>query len=161
MEKLIERREMLLEYFSLEVFFVGELCSVLLLVNGYELFLIKLLGFLVRLGFCVNWMEEKVCFESFLKELVRFYVLERLLLKKVVKEEDDGMLDSVDEREEDSKGEEEKRIDVRRRNVKWVLEYVFFLVFKVRLVGMKGIMEVGGVVEVVDLKGLYRVFERC
>ncbi|VBB83941.1 Putative DNA mismatch repair protein Mlh1 [Podospora comata] len=160
-EKLIERREMLLEYFSLEVSPAGELCSVPLLVNGYEPPLTKLPGFLVRLGPCVNWTEEKACFESFLKELAGFYVPERLPLKKVAKEEDDGTLDSADERKEDSKGEEEKRIDARRRNVKWALEHVLFPAFKARLVGTKGIMEAGGVVEVADLKGLYRVFERC
>ncbi|KAK0735703.1 hypothetical protein B0T21DRAFT_368363 [Apiosordaria backusii] len=160
-EKLIERREMLLEYFSLEVSPAGELCSVPLLVNGYEAPLAKLPGFLVRLGPCVDWTEEKACFESFLKELAGFYVPERLPPRKVTKDDDDGCLDSADEREEDAKTEVEKRIDRRRRDVRWALEHVLFPAFKARLVGTKSIMEAGGVVEVADLKGLYRVFERC
>ncbi|KAK4199676.1 putative DNA mismatch repair protein Mlh1 [Triangularia verruculosa] len=162
-EKLVERREMLLEYFSLEVSPAGELCSIPLLVNGYEPPLTKLPGFLVRLGPCVDWTEEKACFESFLKELAGFYVPERLPPKKATKEEGegDGMVDSADEREEDARGEEEKRIDRRRRDLTWALEHVLFPAFKARLVGTKSIMEAGGVVEVADLKGLYRVFERC
>lgn len=40
-----------------------------------------------------------------------------------------------------------------------VLEHVLFPAFKARLVATKGLL--GGVVEVADLKGLYRVFERC
>ncbi|EAQ88026.1 hypothetical protein CHGG_04645 [Chaetomium globosum CBS 148.51] len=77
-EQLIERREMLLEYFSLEISPTGELLSIPLLVKGYNPAIVKLPRFLLRLGPHVNWGEEKACFEDFLKELASFYVPEQL-----------------------------------------------------------------------------------
>ncbi|KAL9585854.1 MAG: hypothetical protein Q9203_004082 [Teloschistes exilis] len=71
--QLIERREMLIEYFQLDVSQSGELNSLPLLVKGYTPSLVKLPQFLMRLGPCVNWMEEKACFHTFLKELASFY----------------------------------------------------------------------------------------
>ncbi|KAI6777955.1 DNA mismatch repair protein MLH1 [Emericellopsis cladophorae] len=76
--RLIERREMLLEYFSFEVSAAGDLFSIPLLVKGYTPSLAKLPSFLLRLGPNVQWDEEQPCFETFLRELATFYVPEQL-----------------------------------------------------------------------------------
>jgi DNA mismatch repair protein MLH1 len=147
--QLIERREMLLEYFSLEISPTGELLSIPLLVKGYNPAIVKLPRFLLRLGPHVNWTEEKACFESFLKELAAFYVPEQL--------------PATPGNVEDAAAEEagiDDEIKTRRAHVRRALEHVLFPAFKSRLVATKSLMQ-GGILEVANLKGLYRVFERC
>ncbi|KAI8629580.1 histidine kinase-like ATPase [Xylariaceae sp. FL1651] len=144
-EQLIERREMLLEYFSLEISPAGEILSIPLLLKGYTPSMAKLPQFLLRLGPYVNWTDEKLCFESFLKELATFYVPEQL-----------PSLPGSDQDEEDVPDE----IKVRRAQVRRAVEHIFFPAFKARLVATKSFMK-GGVLELANLKGLYRVFERC
>ncbi|KAI0390939.1 histidine kinase-like ATPase [Xylariaceae sp. FL0594] len=143
--QLIERREMLLEYFSLEVSPTGELLSIPLLLKGYTPSMAKLPQFLLRLGPYVDWTEEKACFESFLKELATFYVPEQL-----------PALPGSSDVEEDIPDE----VKARRAHVRRAVEHVFFPAFKARLVATKSFMK-GGVLELANLKGLYRVFERC
>jgi DNA mismatch repair protein MLH1 len=147
--QLIERREMLLEYFSLEISPTGELLSIPLLVKGYNPAIVKLPRFLLRLGPHVNWTEEKACFESFLKELAAFYVPEQL--------------PATPGNEEGAAAEEagiDEEIKARRAHVRRAVEHVLFPAFKSRLVATKSLMQ-GGILEVANLKGLYRVFERC
>ncbi|KAF5022242.1 hypothetical protein F66182_5681 [Fusarium sp. NRRL 66182] len=146
-DQLIERREMLLEYFSLEISPAGELISLPLLVKGYTPPLVKLPRFLLRLGPGVDWTEEKACFESFLRELASFYVPEQLPTLP-------GDAESL--REEDISNE----VRARRQHVRHAVQHVFFPAFKARLVATKSLME-DAVLEVANLKGLYRVFERC
>ncbi|KAK4126130.1 DNA mismatch repair protein MutL [Parathielavia appendiculata] len=148
--QLIERREMLLEYFSLDISPTGELLSIPLLIKGYNPAIVKLPRFLLRLGPHVNWTEEKACFESFLKELAAFYVPEQLPAtpgneEGVAAEEEAGISDEI---------------KARRSHVRRALEHVLFPAFKSRLVATKSLMQ-GGILEVANLKGLYRVFERC
>jgi DNA mismatch repair protein MLH1 len=146
-EQLVERREMLLEYFSLEISPSGDLLSVPLLIKGYTPPMAKLPRFLLRLGPYVDWAEEKACFESILKELAMFYAPEQLPPTP-------GDPQSLQEEELD------EELRVRRQNVRWAVEHVFFPAFKARLVATNSLMKTG-VLEVADLKGLYRVFERC
>ncbi|KAI1327508.1 histidine kinase-like ATPase [Xylariaceae sp. FL0255] len=143
--QLIERREMLLEYFSFEVSPAGELLSIPLLLKGYAPSMAKLPQFLLRLGPYVNWTDEQLCFESFLKELATFYVPEQL-----------PPLPGSDEVEEDIPDE----IKARRVQIRRAVEHVLFPAFKARLVATKSFMK-DGVLELASLKGLYRVFERC
>ncbi|KAJ9423811.1 histidine kinase-like ATPase [Fusarium oxysporum] len=146
-DQLIERREMLLEYFSLEISPAGELVSLPLLLKGYTPPLVKLPRFLLRLGPSVDWTEEKACFDSFVRELATFYVPEQLPSLP-------GDADSI--REEHIPEE----LRARRQHIRHAVEHVFFPAFKARLVATKSLME-DGVLEVANLKGLYRVFERC
>jgi DNA mismatch repair protein MLH1 len=152
-EQLIERREMLLEYFSLEISPTGELLSIPLLVKGYNPAIVKLPRFLLRLGPHVNWGEEKSCFEDFLKELASFYVPEQLPATPGNNSEE-GAAAAEEEAEID------EEIKARRTHVRRALEHVLFPAFKSRLVATKSLMQ-GGILEVANLKGLYRVFERC
>ncbi|RDA96111.1 hypothetical protein CP533_1739 [Ophiocordyceps camponoti-saundersi (nom. inval.)] len=149
--QLIDRREMLLEYFSLEISPVGEVVSIPLLLKGYTPPLAKLPRFLLQLGPNVDWAEEKACFDSFLRELAAFYVPERLPPVPAAGS-DDAAADAADVPAETR---------TRRQHVRWAVEHVLFPAFKARLLATEALMGDGGVVEVADLKGLYRVFERC
>ena len=148
--QLIERREMLLEYFSLEISPAGELLSIPLLIKGYTPAIVKLPQFLLRLGPRVNWRDEQACFDTFLRELATFYVPEQLPPEPA----SGPSTDDAAERGIDAE------LAARRRHVRWAVEHVFFPAFKARLVGTKSLMA-GGILEVANLKGLYRVFERC
>ncbi|KAJ6444560.1 DNA mismatch repair protein Mlh1 [Purpureocillium lavendulum] len=141
--QLIERREMLLEYFSLEISPAGELISIPLLVKGYTPSIGKLPQFLLRLGPNVDWTDEKACFESFLKELATFYVPEQLPTASNGK--------GSPAQEEEAPAE----VRTRRQHVRWAVENIFFPAFKARLVATKSLMD-GGILEVASLKGLYK-----
>ena len=139
--QLVDRRDMLLEFFNLEISPDGKLAAIPLFMKGYTPSLAKLPRFLMRLGPCINWEEEEGHIHTFLRELASFYTPEQLPAEKSP--------------ESDADNELQGRIEEMQR----VLEHVLVPAFKSRLVATKGLLE--GVVEIADLKGLYRVFERC
>jgi DNA mismatch repair protein MLH1 len=143
--QLIERREMLLEYFSFEISEEGEIISIPLLLRGYLPSIAKLPRFLLRLGPYVNWVDEKKCFETFLRELASFYVPEQLPPTPGPDDDEEGL---------------DEEIRNRRAHVNKVVEHILFPAFRARLIATRSLMK-GGVLEVANLKGLYRVFERC
>ncbi|KAK3714918.1 DNA mismatch repair protein Mlh1 [Vermiconidia calcicola] len=139
--QLISRKDMLAEYFSLEISEQEELFSIPLMMKGYMPSMAKLPNFLLRLGPHVDWNDEKGCFQSFLRELASFYVPESLP-------------------PEPAKGDkEDAEIAQRRDELHRAIENVLFPALKVRLVATRGLLK--GTIEVANLKGLYRVFERC
>ena len=158
--QLISRKEMLKEYFSLDISDEGRLLSIPLLLKGYMPSLTKLPRFLLRLGPFVDWTDEQKCFESFLRELSSFYVPEKLPPKGKIgpstNNSDVGTPGSSDG-EEDAQYEE--MIEKRRGELLRVLEHVLFPAFRSRIVATNSLLK--GTVEVANLKGLYRVFERC
>ncbi|KAK8161923.1 histidine kinase-like ATPase [Phyllosticta citrichinensis] len=148
-EQLIARRDMLGEYFSLDISPAGDVCSIPLLLKGYVPCMAKLPQFLLRLGPHVNWVEEKDCFCSFLRELASFYVPESLPPPSPPSPPPAA----------GAAGEEDGEVAARRRHLERVVESVLFPAFRSRLVATRGLLK--GIVEVANLKGLYRVFERC
>ena len=149
--QLLSRKEMLKEYFSMEISDEGQLMSIPLLLKGYLPSIAKLPRFLLRLGPFVDWTEEQKCFESFLRELAGFYVPEKLPPKGKKYDKAAGGSD------EDTQYEE--MIEKRRIEMVSVLEHVLFPAFRSRIVATNALLK--GTVEVANLKGLYRVFERC
>lgn len=144
-EQLIERRDMLAEYFSIDVSEDGKLLGIPLLLKGYMPSMAKLPTFLLRLGPHVEWDNEKTCFESFLRELGSFYAPEALPAEEAM-----------------AAGNDEKQVEELRRRramLERTVENVLCPAFRARLVATTGLRK--AVVEVADLKGLYRVFERC
>ncbi|KZF23131.1 putative DNA mismatch repair protein Mlh1 [Xylona heveae TC161] len=197
-EQILKMREMLQEYFSLEISENGQLLSIPLLLKGYVPSMAKLPQFLLRLGPTVDWADEKNCFATFLRELASFYVPESLppspqqghqdssgkdsqsTSQKLrgasaagaedvslgdVGPNDDTLSERPDAMDTDREGngdeeqEEPPEITARRAQLNRMVQDVLFPAFKARLVATKGLLR--GVVEVADLKGLYRVFERC
>lgn len=150
--QLITSREMLLQYFNFEVSLEGKLVSLPLLMKGYTPSLAKLPRFLMRLGPCVDWVDEESCFHTFLGELASFYTPEQLPTRVLAGDE-------TQMRDADGVDEAKASLEERREDMSRVLEHVLFPAFRARLIATKGLLK--GVVEVANLKGLYRVFERC
>jgi DNA mismatch repair protein MLH1 len=151
-EVIIGKAALLQEYFNMEITPEGELCSLPLLMKGYTPSMAKLPQFLLRLGPYVNWNEEKGCFQTLLRELASFYVPESLPLppSATSNPNDKGKQNAV---------EEDQEVAARRAKVREAIEHVIFPACKARLVATKGLLK--GVLEIANLKGLYRVFERC
>jgi len=144
LDQLVQSRGMLNEYFALDISEDGELLSIPLMLKGYMPCLAKLPTFLLRLGPHVNWDDEKDCFDSFLRELASFYSPEALPVAAVTAAASQGAQEEANRR----------RVQLERS-----IENVMFPAFRTRLVATKSLRK--AVVEVADLKGLYRVFERC
>lgn len=142
-QQIMSRKAMLSEYFALDINDEGQLLSIPLLLKGYKPSMAKLPMFLLRLGPFVDWTDEQQCFHTFLVELASFYVPEQLPSKT---------------RRSDEEPEPEAA-SKRRREIEFALEHVLFPAMRSRVVATKGMLT--GVVEVANLKGLYRVFERC
>ncbi|KUM66681.1 hypothetical protein ACN42_g349 [Penicillium freii] len=157
---LVERREMLNEYFSLQISPDGDLLAIPLLLKGYLPALAKLPRFLLRLGPYVDWNSEEGCFRTFLRELATFYTPEQLPVLSDASGESSGESATQGPVVADDSGEDEDAfVRARRAQMVRMLEYAVFPALRARLVATSRLLR--GVVEVADLKGLYRVFERC
>ncbi|KAI9797394.1 MAG: DNA mismatch repair protein [Candelina submexicana] len=150
--QLLDRREMLQEYFSIDLAPDGSLSSIPLLMKGYTPSLAKLPQFLLRLGPNVDWSDEKACFATFLRELASFYVPEALPSATVL-----GQLEVLEDEPLDTTVKLSALSE--RAPAIQVIESLLFPAFKARLVATKEMMK--GAMEVANLKGLYKVFERC
>ncbi|KZO89442.1 hypothetical protein CALVIDRAFT_569915, partial [Calocera viscosa TUFC12733] len=135
---VMAQREMLAEYFSLEITSSGQVATIPLLLPGYTPYLDRLPLFLMRLGPQVDWTSEAECFRTFLHELAYFYV--------------PGPI---------TQGKEDDPADVdTKKSEEWQIEHVLFPAFRKYLEPPRGLLE-RDVVQVAELRDLYRVFERC
>ncbi|OZJ05941.1 hypothetical protein BZG36_01261 [Bifiguratus adelaidae] len=134
---LSEKREMLLEYFSMEISEDGILKTLPLLLKSYTPNMAKLPLFMLRLG-----AEEKGCFQTLSRELAIFYSAEFC----------QGNANSA----EDAPDEEQSAY-------RWQVEHILFPAFKHHLRAQKSLIEEGRacIVQLANLPDLYRVFERC
>jgi DNA mismatch repair protein MLH1 len=152
-ESIMARRDMLHEYFLLEINEIGSVVSLPHLLTGYTPNLDKLPLFLMRLGpqvyvklrslpscvdarLQVNWDSEKECFESFLRELAYFYVPEPLV-------PDSTKVDAENE-----------------HALRWQIQHLLFPAMAKYLQPPKSLLD-RDVVQVAHLPELYKVFERC
>lgn len=149
-QQLISVREMLSEYFSLEISSQGDILALPLLMKGYTPSLAKLPRFLLRLGPHVDWEDEQGCFHSFLRELASWYVPDPLAPLPKSAEDEDGASGG---------GKVDEELIAQHEKLAYQVEHLIFPAFKSRLVATTGMLK--GVIEVANLKGLYRVFERC
>ncbi|KAK0446015.1 histidine kinase-like ATPase [Desarmillaria tabescens] len=138
---LVTRRDMLAEYFSLDISPDGLIESLPLLLRDYTPNLDKVPYFLMRLGPQVNWTSEKECFESFLRELAYFYVPGPAPCF-------DPAAPKTDEQEAQDKAE------------RWQVQHILFPAMRRYLIAPKSLLE-RDVVQIADLPNLYKVFERC
>lgn len=131
---LQESSEMLQEYFSIDIE-NNSLKTIPLLLKGYTPSMNKLPGFVYRLGTQINWNDETECLDGILREIALLYAP-----------------DSLPEEDSDEYIDEQEQIQTTMKDI-------IFPAFQKRLIASKSLLD--GVVEIANLPGLYRVFERC
>ncbi|KAF9162799.1 DNA mismatch repair protein [Actinomortierella ambigua] len=164
---LVERREMLKEYFSVCITEDGHVEALPMILKGYAPNLEKLPDFLWRLGSEVDWTAEKPCFQSISRELAIFYSTHPELVvdeeEEKAKEEgggvDNGLKgDGNNDRAKDLTTLQQKQDAYFQHMVATVL----FPALKRGFIPPKSLVEQPGVVvQVAHVKELYKVFERC
>lgn len=159
--KLWEMREMMDEYFSISITCDSSeyssnavrINSLPLLLKGYTPPLSKLPYFIYRLGIKVNWQEEKPCFDDIIHQIALFYIPE--IIPRSINSNDTESLTTNEE------VQETKDVDLIKRKEEMIsiLEHVLFPCIKRRLLAPRKLLK--DVVEIANLPGLYKVFERC
>ncbi|KAJ3338697.1 DNA mismatch repair protein [Gonapodya sp. JEL0774] len=145
---LVDRRDMLEEYFSLHIDMEGNLQSLPLVLKGFTPVMEKLPTFFLRLGTEVHWDTEKECFQTIAEELANLYALEPPELYHCV-----GV-------EADEDNGESNTVNVERAYFRTV-EHVLFPALRTCLVAPKDWAKGGEILEIANLPDLYKCFERC
>ncbi|XP_063896192.1 DNA mismatch repair protein Mlh1 [Helicoverpa armigera] len=131
-ELLVSKRNMLYEYFSLEMNGNGELLALPLILDGHTPFMGALPTYLVRLVTEVNWDSEKDCFETFSRQTAIFY-----------------SQPNSDPSPESQKSEQ------------WRQEHVLFPALRRNFLPPTSFVHNGAILQIASLNDLYKVFERC
>ncbi|BFZ58481.1 DNA mismatch repair protein Mlh1 [Savitreella phatthalungensis] len=156
-KRIMDMREMLQEYFAIDITESGELKQIPLLLKGYTPPLSKLPRFLASLDTLVDWDDEKACFDTFLRQLALFYVPASYTSQAVLDALEAPPLAEPDRVERfDVVQEDPTEIELKR-----VVETSLFPAFKRRLICTTELAKSGYVTQLTDLPELYKVFERC
>lgn len=139
--------DMLDEYFSIEIecssaWREAKIMSIPILLKDYAPPLSKLPFFVYRIGTKVKWDDEKECLDGILRQIALFYI--------------PAMIERVGE--DDSEALKEKYA-TEMTQLANILDHVIFPAIKLRLLAPRNLLK--DVVEVANLPGLYKVFERC
>ncbi|GJJ72316.1 DNA mismatch repair protein MLH1 [Entomortierella parvispora] len=156
---LISRKEMLQEYFSVVVTDDGNITAIPMMIKGYVPNLEKLPDFLWRLGSEVDWTSEKACFQTIARELAIFYSTQPDQIEE--EDEDEDEADTADPEHED--GEKKKSAQaIEDARFQHMVSTLIFPALKRHFIPPKALIERAGiVVQVAQVKDLYKVFERC
>ncbi|KAF9134519.1 DNA mismatch repair protein [Mortierella sp. 14UC] len=158
---LVARKEMLKEYFSICITNDGKLSAIPMMIKGYVPNLEKLSDFLWRLGSEIDWTSEKGCFQTLARELAIFYSTQPERVE-------DPFMDNGDD--DDEKDENEGESDHNKKTPQEIQDALFqhmvssliFPALKRHFIPPKALIEQSGmVVQVAQVKDLYKVFERC
>ncbi|ODV67258.1 DNA mismatch repair protein MutL [Hyphopichia burtonii NRRL Y-1933] len=150
-EKFIEMREMFKEYFEIGLEINEDdqliLVSLPLIMRDIIPSLSKLPFFIYRLGSSenINFQDEKLTFQSILKEIALLYIPESI--------------SSDDDNSETNANELKSLNNNKRDQLNNQLEHLVFPMIKRRFLATKNLLR--DVVQIADLPGLYKVFERC
>lgn len=137
-EKLVSMKEMLAEYFQVRIAINKDEKSVLhtlpMIIKGLNPAIGKLGHFIYRMGSQINYGVEKECLLGILKQIALLYLPQPLSLNTELNK---SMRDSID----------------------YQLENLVFPQLKLRFLAPKSLTS--DIVQIADLPGLYKVFERC
>ncbi|KAF9580604.1 DNA mismatch repair protein, partial [Lunasporangiospora selenospora] len=175
---LVSRRDMLREYFSICVTEKGEITAIPLMIRGYVPNLENLPDFLWRLGSEVDWTSEKACFQTISRELAIFYMTQPECVKETPQETTQQSNTDQGENESNQGGnkDNDKSKDGRTGSAsshsspqaiqdvqfQHLISSVIFPALKRGFHPPRSLIErTGVVVQVAQVKDLYKVFERC
>ncbi|KAL6612689.1 DNA mismatch repair protein MutL [Neocallimastix sp. 'constans'] len=186
-ELLIEKREMLLEYFSITLDDKGHLETLPIILKGYIPNMDKLPGFLLRLGIECNWEEEQECFRTVSQEIAIFYSTEAPIIDHpensdskdnnnttttTTTNNNNNNNNNMDKQENEDEDEnksvnnsliiDETEKDPAMAQFYWNIQHVIFPAFKKEsFKGCNRLVDERYIMEIANLHDLYRIFERC
>ncbi|TPX39872.1 hypothetical protein SeLEV6574_g06939 [Synchytrium endobioticum] len=161
---LVDRRVMLLEYFSFKVSEEGELEALPALLKGYVPNFDKLPLFFVRCQSEVTWETEKECFETLSRELSLLYAVEPpagLFTRRRSSARDHSNDSNVMEIDGKAGSNGKDDEDEARKQYMWTVEHVIFPAFRTFFQVPNSFVDNGAIVKLATLSDLYKVFERC
>ncbi|KAG0308102.1 DNA mismatch repair protein [Dissophora globulifera] len=155
---LVSKKEMLREYFSICITDDGEVTAIPMMIRGYIPNLEKLPDFLWRLGSEIDWTAEKSCFQTISRELAIFYSTQPEWIEDAL-----SVDEGIDDDMETSTGKNGKSPqEIQDARFQHMVATVIFPAFKRHFIPPKALIEKSGmVVQVAQVKDLYKVFERC
>jgi DNA mismatch repair protein MLH1 len=133
---LVEKREMLQEYFNIGITDDGMLTTMPLLLEGYYPASIRLPLFLLRLAVEVDWTDEIACFQSVAVELSNYHAYIHLPSSKVTLAEESSSYSSLE-----------------------MIENVLLPSLKNHLIPNEN--AINAFTQIASLEQLYKIFERC
>ncbi|WWD02458.1 hypothetical protein V865_000497 [Kwoniella europaea PYCC6329] len=142
---LMDKKEMIDEYFSLSISSQGAIETIPMILKGFTPNLDRLPHFLLCLGTRVNWESEKECFSTFLHELAFFYSPRPFSDLPLNADTDEG-----------NRGEETEE---EKNHQLWQLEHTLFPSFRKHTEWPKIMMKDFNIIA--NLPDLFRIFERC
>lgn len=137
---LKNKREMLDDYFSLQIDQDGHVIGLPMLLDNYTPVMEGLPMFILRLATEVNWDSEKECFRDFSQECSVFYSIRKQYILDT--EHQDQQVDG-------------------NSSWRWKVEHIIFKAFRALFLPPQRFREDGTVLQIANLPDLYKVFERC
>ena len=111
-------------------------------------------GLTLRMLCQVDWNAEQACFDTFLRELARFYAPSALHDTSPTSEQDDADMPA-----EDTDTTQQQRNNNAHEFARHQLEHVLFPAMRRYAKFPKD--SIKHITELADVKALYRIFERC
>ncbi|KAK5578395.1 hypothetical protein RB653_008065 [Dictyostelium firmibasis] len=145
---LISKKELLNEYFAIEINDDGEIVGIPQVLDHYVPCTDNLPIFLLKLATEVEWEFEKECFSGILKEISSFFKIEPSFLKLR------DTLTTVTTTNNNNIN------FIKKDGKEWVIQHLIFPAFR-KLSPPKKFANDGSVIQITTLDNLYKVFERC
>jgi DNA mismatch repair protein MLH1 len=159
---LQEKREMLSEYFSIDIDESGQLTSLPLIISHLSPVMNGLPNFLYLLGDKIDWTQEESCLGGIARALAQFY-----RIKETFSLEMPNGLSTESSHASSSSSSQSTCADpssslpfVGTPTLKWVIEHGLFPASR-SFSPPKIFVNSGVVVEIACLENLYKIFERC
>ncbi|KAI9200538.1 hypothetical protein LWI28_009575 [Acer negundo] len=180
-ELLMQKVEMLEEYFGIKIDTHGNLSRLPVILDQYSPDMDRLPEFVLCLGNDVEWEDEKKCFQVIAAAIGNFYSMHPPLLpnpsgeglqyykkRKPLSNPEDGEKSSYDA----DTGDDVEMEDVVERKLlseaenawaqrEWSIQHVLFPSMRLFLKPPTSLSANGTFVQVASLEKLYRIFERC
>jgi DNA mismatch repair protein MLH1 len=166
---LISKRDLLRNYFQINITAQGTLVAVPDLLEDYRPLPQALPLFLLRLASEPNWEDEEACFDQIAKEIALFFSClqpqEAMVSDPVIPPppppSSSSSVDTKSEEEARVSGEPKSSTNYLSKDAERVLISLLIPAMKFYLVPLVEFQDNGTVVAVADLKNLYKIFERC
>ncbi|KAI5970067.1 mlh1 [Candida margitis] len=142
---IMKMRDMFDEYFQIKIDQHNNLTTIPMIMQNIQPDFRKLSYFLYRLGTKINYENEKQCLHGILRQIALLYIPEPF------EDEEDG--------DDGFEIEGVAEVVAKRESLEHDLENVLFPEIKKQFLATKNLAR--DVIQIADLPGLYKVFERC